>query len=247
MAATLVDGLIRRQEILFLLQSFAEFFRATTRKRVLTAEASRAFVDGWWSVAPSAAYEAADLFAAMDAVIKHKLSPFDALIWATAERAGVTYLRDRGPAGWPTAGPGHVRRPVCRAEQGPSRPGLSHDRRPPRPHRRRHHRRRHRRLLDRVPPDQARHHRRPAPGASAAHLRDDVARGRARGPAAGDAADDGAGEVHLRAVRDAGGGDRAGDRVQAERVALGGDRTPSASRSCGAAPRWGGASGSRSR
>jgi predicted nucleic acid-binding protein len=91
-AATLVDGLIRRQEILFLLQSFAEFFRATTRKRLLTAEASRVFVDGWWSVAPSAAYEAADLFAAMDAVIKHKLSPFDALIWATAERAGVTYF-----------------------------------------------------------------------------------------------------------------------------------------------------------
>jgi predicted nucleic acid-binding protein len=91
-AATLVDGLIRRQEILFLLQSFAEFFRATTRKRVLSAEASRAFVDGWWSVAPSAAYEAADLFAAMDAVNKHKLSPFDALIWATAERAGVTYF-----------------------------------------------------------------------------------------------------------------------------------------------------------
>jgi predicted nucleic acid-binding protein len=28
----------------------------------------------------------------MDAVIKHKLSPFDALIWATAERAGVTHF-----------------------------------------------------------------------------------------------------------------------------------------------------------
>ena len=91
-AATLVDGLIRRQEILLLLQSLAEFFRATTRKRLLTAEAARTFVEGWWAAAPGAAYEAADLFAAMDAVIKHKLSPFDALIWATAERAGVTYF-----------------------------------------------------------------------------------------------------------------------------------------------------------
>ena len=65
---------------------------------------------------------------------------------------------------------------------------------------RRHHRRRHRRLLDRLSPDQARHHRRAAAGAQAAHLRHDLARGRADRAAARDPADDRARQVHLRAA-----------------------------------------------
>ena len=52
----------------------------------------------------------------------------------------------------------------------------------------------------------------------AAHLRHDLARGRADRAAAGDAADDRARQVHLRAAARAGGRDRAGDRVQAERL-----------------------------
>ena len=94
----------------------------------------------------------------------------------------------------------------------------AHDRAASLPRRRRHHRRRHRRLLDRLSSDQARHHRRRAAGAQAAHLRHDLACGRAGRPAARDAATDRARQVHLRAARTPGGRDRAGDRVQAERL-----------------------------
>ena len=66
--------------------------------------------------------------------------------------------------------------------------------------------------------DQAGHHRRPAPGTAPAHLRHDLARGGADRAAAGDAADDRARQVHLRAAPLPRGRDRAGDRVQAERL-----------------------------
>jgi predicted nucleic acid-binding protein len=89
LAAAMVDGAIRREEALIPLQTLAEFVFATTRKRKLDLAQAREFVAGWLAVAPVVPYGGADLIAAIDA---HKLSFFDALLWATAERAGVLYL-----------------------------------------------------------------------------------------------------------------------------------------------------------
>jgi predicted nucleic acid-binding protein len=92
LAAAMVDGAIRREEALIPLQTLAEFVFATTRKRKLDLAQAREFVAGWLAVAPVVPYGGADLIAAIDAVAAHKLSFFDALLWATAERAGVLYL-----------------------------------------------------------------------------------------------------------------------------------------------------------
>jgi predicted nucleic acid-binding protein len=91
-AVEIVGGAMRRQEVVFPLQSFAEFFHVSTRKFRLAPAAARGFIDTWRAAAPVVPYTEADLLAAIDAVAAHKLSFFDALLWATAERAGVLYL-----------------------------------------------------------------------------------------------------------------------------------------------------------
>jgi predicted nucleic acid-binding protein len=92
-ALALVSAALEREGTVILLQSLAEFFRATTRPRFgLTPAKARAFIDVWRAAAPVVPYTEADLLAATDAVAAHKLSFFDALLWATAERAGVTHF-----------------------------------------------------------------------------------------------------------------------------------------------------------
>ena len=82
---------------------------------------------------------------------------------------------------------------------------------------RRHRRRRHRRRVDRLSPDQARHHRRRAARAGQAHLRDDMACRGARRPDARDPQRDPHEPVRHRALRDTRGGDRPCHRLEAVR------------------------------
>ena len=82
---------------------------------------------------------------------------------------------------------------------------------------RRHRRRRHRRSVDRLPPGQARLARRGAARAQAADQRHHLACRRARRTAAGDDEPDEARPIHRQSLRDAGKGDRAGDRLPAAR------------------------------
>ncbi len=89
---------------------------------------------------------------------------------------------------------------------------------PPVARRCRHRRRRHRRLVHRLPPHQDRHHEHGAARAQAAHLRNDLARGGPRHAAARQPQPHRARQVHDRALRGAGTGDRPGDGLQAERV-----------------------------
>ncbi len=69
------------------LQSLAEFFYVATRKAGLDAAAAAAFVDDWRAVFPVVAAEEAALVQAMAALAGHRLSFWDAMIWATAREA----------------------------------------------------------------------------------------------------------------------------------------------------------------
>jgi predicted nucleic acid-binding protein len=74
------------------LQSFAECFHALVRKRHLPAERARAEIEALRDRLPVEPAAAEDLARAMDATIRHRLSFWDAMLWATAARAGCRLL-----------------------------------------------------------------------------------------------------------------------------------------------------------
>lgn len=69
------------------LQSLAEFFFVATTKAMLDAATAAAFVDDWRAVYPVVAAGEGALAGAMAAVLSHRLSFWDAMIWATARQA----------------------------------------------------------------------------------------------------------------------------------------------------------------
>jgi predicted nucleic acid-binding protein len=74
------------------LQSLAEFVWVSTRKaRISTAVASRA-VEAWLEIFPVAYAVPGTLRRALAAVAGHRLSFWDAMLWAVAEEAGCRYL-----------------------------------------------------------------------------------------------------------------------------------------------------------
>lgn len=74
------------------LQSFAECFNVLTRKFRLPAAEAHGWVQSFQSLFPVAAADESDLAAAIDAVERHHLSFWDAMLWATAARAGCRLL-----------------------------------------------------------------------------------------------------------------------------------------------------------
>jgi predicted nucleic acid-binding protein len=91
-AGDLVERSIRRGNCIQTLQSFCEFFNVVTRKSGIEAGAAAAFVDGWRAVMLVEAATPADLGEAMRAVSVHRIGFWDAILWATARRAGVRIL-----------------------------------------------------------------------------------------------------------------------------------------------------------
>jgi predicted nucleic acid-binding protein len=74
------------------LQTLCEFFSVVTRKSGIAASAAAAFVEGWRSVMLVEAGTPADLGEAMRAVGTYRMAFWDAMLWATARRAGVRLL-----------------------------------------------------------------------------------------------------------------------------------------------------------
>ena len=74
------------------LQSLAEFFSATTRKRLLKPEEAGAFVGDWLEVFRVAPNAVVDLQEAMRALERFRMSFWDAMLWATARRAGCSAI-----------------------------------------------------------------------------------------------------------------------------------------------------------
>lgn len=74
------------------MQSLAEFFHATTRKNLLEPEPAGAFVRIWLEVFPVTSADESGLVDAMDAVGEHRLSFWDARLWAAARQAGCSAI-----------------------------------------------------------------------------------------------------------------------------------------------------------
>jgi predicted nucleic acid-binding protein len=91
-AAALLERAMRSGNCLQTLQSFSEFYNVLTRKIRVAAERAEAFVAAWRVVFPVEAANIADFGHAMRAVREYQLPFWDALLWATARRAGVAVL-----------------------------------------------------------------------------------------------------------------------------------------------------------
>ena len=91
-ARDLIAGAMRAASSILLLQTLAEFGNVAIRKARIPVEDIRTTVDAWRAVLPVQAADNSDLSAALDAVRAHRLAFWDAMLWASARRAGVRHL-----------------------------------------------------------------------------------------------------------------------------------------------------------
>ena len=81
-----------RHDCVLTVQALAEFFHATTRKNLLSPARAEAFVRGWLDVFDVVPADNAALVDAMTAVQEHRISFWDAMLWATARQTGCSAL-----------------------------------------------------------------------------------------------------------------------------------------------------------
>jgi predicted nucleic acid-binding protein len=75
-----------------LLQSLTEFSNVAIRKTKIAVDAIQQIVQAWCAVLPIQTADESDLFTALEAVRVHRLAFWDAMLWASARRAGVRHL-----------------------------------------------------------------------------------------------------------------------------------------------------------
>jgi predicted nucleic acid-binding protein len=83
---------MRTGSSILLLQTLAEFSSVAIRKAGIEVDAVRTTLDAWRAVLPVQGTQDDDLSAALDAVKKHRLAFWDAMLWGAAQRAGVRHL-----------------------------------------------------------------------------------------------------------------------------------------------------------
>ncbi len=81
-----------RADCVLSVQALAEFFAVATRKTGVSVAAAIGFVDGWQALFRNVAATPATLAAAMAAVRDHRISFWDAMLWAVAREAGCHYV-----------------------------------------------------------------------------------------------------------------------------------------------------------
>lgn len=91
-ARDLIARGIRAASSVLLLQTLAEFSNVAIRKAGISVDAIRRIIDAWRAVLPVHAADESDLIVALEAVNAHQLSFWDAMLWASAQRAGVRHL-----------------------------------------------------------------------------------------------------------------------------------------------------------
>ena len=91
-ARDLIARAMRAASSVLLLQTLAEFSNVAIRKARIPVEDIRTTVDAWRAVLPVQAADNSDLSAALEAVRAHRLAFWDAMLWASARRAGVRHL-----------------------------------------------------------------------------------------------------------------------------------------------------------
>jgi len=83
---------MRAASSVLLLQTLAEFSSVAIRKARIPVGDIRKTIDAWRAVLPVQAADDSDLLAALEAVRGHRLAFWDAMLWASAQRAGVKHL-----------------------------------------------------------------------------------------------------------------------------------------------------------
>ena len=91
-ARDLVGRAMRASASVLLLQTLAEFSNVAIRKARIPVEDIRRTIDAWRAVLPVQAADDSDLLVALEAVRAHQLAFWDAMLWASARRAGVRHL-----------------------------------------------------------------------------------------------------------------------------------------------------------
>lgn len=83
---------MRASSSVLLLQTLAEFSNVAWRKAGIPINKIRRTLDAWCAVLPIQSAETEDLLMALEAVRVHRLAFWDAMLWASAQRAGVKHL-----------------------------------------------------------------------------------------------------------------------------------------------------------
>src|SRR5665213_720356 len=91
-ARDLIVRAMRAGSSILLLQTLAEFSSVAIRKAGIPINDIRNTIDAWQSVLAVQAAAAEDLADALQTVSAHRLSFWDAILWATAQRVGVRHL-----------------------------------------------------------------------------------------------------------------------------------------------------------
>lgn len=82
----------RGRDCIITLQALSELFRTLTAKGKVAPAAAVEIVQGWRDAAPIFAADEACLLDAMEVVLNHTWSFWDAMMWATVKRAGCRVL-----------------------------------------------------------------------------------------------------------------------------------------------------------
>jgi predicted nucleic acid-binding protein len=77
---------------ILLLQTLAEFSSVAIRKAAVPVDKIAAMIHAWRAVFPVQAADDTDLTAALEAVNAYQLNFWDAMLWASARRAGVRHV-----------------------------------------------------------------------------------------------------------------------------------------------------------
>ena len=88
----LIARAMRAASSVLLLQTLAEFSNVALRKAKIPVKDIRRTIDAWRAVLPVQAADDDDLLRALEAVRAHRLAFWDAMLWASAHRAGVRHL-----------------------------------------------------------------------------------------------------------------------------------------------------------
>ncbi len=90
-AKVLLQEVVQRDCVLTL-QALAEFFAVATRKLKMPLPEARAQIEDWQSLFDTVLPETGTVTRAIEGVERHRLSFWDAMLWATAKAAGVTMI-----------------------------------------------------------------------------------------------------------------------------------------------------------
>ena len=91
-ARDLIARAMRAASSVLLLQTLAELSNVAIRKARIPFKDIRRTIDAWRAVLPVQAADDSDLLVALEAVRAHGLAFWDAMLWASAQRAGVRHL-----------------------------------------------------------------------------------------------------------------------------------------------------------